>query len=171
MVSYASPGSSENNQSIVLHYHSSHRKEGKLKFTGPISFGTVDAAYAQSRFFAEPTLITLDSEGQFYRENRALPPLPMKLRTRKIRGQLPTDRVHTTRLFVRHGNSDQASTVSFITERPGELPQTTPPISFPTNAHTLTQLDFDRELHIFQLEFISFAHIDFWIIDTVPSDG
>jgi len=167
MVSYAAPGATTNNRTILLHYHASHRKDDRLKATGPLHYGFVDACYLPSRHLDEHTLATLEgSDSQIWRENRGEPPFPAVLRTRKLRGHLPTDFININRLFIRHGQSDSSGTVQLITERPGEPTEALPPVEIDMQNVTLTQLDVGREVQTFQLEFSSWAPINYWIAET-----
>lgn len=170
LVSYPTKDSSICNRSIALHYHSSHRKEGMLKVTGPITFGFRDACYAPSKNLDTPTLVTLDGQNQLWREERSTPPYPMHLLTRKLHTPFPTERVNLSRIWVRHGQSGTPGSCYVVTEAPDSAPEELPPVQLHMKDWTLSQVDVGRETHIFQVGLESMAELHYWIGEALETN-
>lgn len=165
---YTPVGDNKNSKAIFFHYHSSHRKEGALKATGPISVSAIDAVYAHPTAWSAPTLLTLDESGLTRLEDRGTPPFPMKLRTRQILvSEDPADEAAAERVFIRHrgGDSNAKGLVNFRNQGPNGTYESLPPVDVDMSFEGFSQIEIRNNLHSFQMELESLVPATYWTLN------
>jgi hypothetical protein len=171
LIGYTPLGGQTNTKVLVLHYHSSHRKDGGLKVSGPISMEMGSAAYVHPTTFT-PTLFTTASNGIVNLEDRGPAPREMVLRTRMhLNGGSPVDTISIERLYIRHRGALEDGEVQVISQTPEEPDEEEPMRAFSTTIPGFSEIAARRSASAYALKINSLAPIEYWTAETVPEES
>ena len=170
---YTPRGEQANTKALYFHYHESHRKNGALKVTGPITAQTADGVYVFSETLSSPTLITVDPTGFLYLEERAPAPLPMFLQTRQILiSEDPQDEAAIERVYIKHlGGQAGKGEIAFHTQAPGGPVVDLAPTEFDESVAGFAQLDVRNNVNSFYLTVKTHVPPYYWIALFEPFDA